>query len=101
MGVTPLTAATRQVDTDQRVNRLLAQGVPLPVAQIENHYIVGLLEKLLGADESAEVLDWHLDWVDARLDEIENQMRLQISGLLDGVDPSLVKRSPAHGGGIG
>lgn len=85
-GVTQLEAATRQLQTDDRVNRLLAQGVPLPLAQIENHYVVGLLEKLLGTEESTEVLDWHLEWVNDRLDQIEAQMRAQLltSGLFDG-----------------
>ena len=82
---TQLEAATRRQWADDRINRLLSQGLPLPVAQIENHYMVGLLEKLLGADESAEVLDWHLDWVNERLDDIEAKMREQMitSGLFD------------------
>jgi hypothetical protein len=83
---TQLEAASRQLQTDDRTNRLLAQGVPLNVMQIENHYIVGLLEKLLGTDESTEVLDWHLDWVNDRYDQIEAGMRERLlsSGLFDG-----------------
>ena len=80
---TQLEVASRSLQTDDRTNALLAQGIPVPVAQIENHYIVGLLEKLLGPEESTEVLDWHLEWVNERYDAIEAKMREQLlsSGL--------------------
>jgi hypothetical protein len=82
---TALEVASRQLQTDDRTNRLLAQGIPLNVMQIENHYIVGLLEKLLGPDEATEVLDWHLDWVNNHFDKVEAQMRERMltSGLFD------------------
>jgi len=75
----------RSTATDERTNRLLAQGVPVPLPQIENHLIVGLLEKLLGQDAADEVMEWHLDWVNERYDQIEAQMREQLltSGLFD------------------
>jgi hypothetical protein len=85
VGVSPEKVTLRALGTDERTNRLLAQGIPVPLSQIENHYIVGLLEKILGAHRSAEVLDWHLDWVNERYDQIETQMREQLltSGLFD------------------
>lgn len=75
---TPLEAATRALQTDDRTNALLSQGIPVPVTQIENHYIIGLLEKLLGPEETVEVLEWHLDWVNARYDQIEAEMRSRL-----------------------
>ena len=82
---TQLEAANRALQTDERTNRLLAQGVPLNIMQIENHYVVGLLEKLLGPDETTEVLDWHLDWVNERYDQLETKMRTDLiaSGIFD------------------
>lgn len=74
-------------DVNRRVQALLQQGVPLPMAQIENHHLIGLLEVMVGRAKSLRVKEWHLVWVDAQLDNVETEVRLRMSGLLDGVEP--------------
>jgi hypothetical protein len=78
-------------EVDRRTQALLAQGVPLPVAQIENHLLIGLLEQLVGRAKALRVREWHLTWVDRQLDEVEAVMRAQLlqSGLFGGADPDL------------
>jgi hypothetical protein len=70
---------------DRRTQAILAQGVPLPVSQIENHHLIGLLEAMVGKAKSLRVREWHLSWVDRMLDEVEATMRAQMlaSGFLD------------------
>jgi hypothetical protein len=71
----------------RRMQALLSQGVPLPVAQIENHHLIGLLEAMVGKAKSLRVREWHLSWVDRSLDDVEATMRAQMlaSGFLDQV----------------
>ena len=72
-------------DINSRVQTLLGQGVPLPMSQIENHHLIGLIEVLVGRAKSLRVREWHLVWVDRQLDEVEGQMRAQLikSGIFD------------------
>jgi hypothetical protein len=65
---------------------VLSQGVPLPMAQIENHHLIGLLECFVGPDEALRVREWHLSWVDRQLDIVETQIRRQLleSGVFSG-----------------
>jgi hypothetical protein len=69
----------------RRMAALLSQGVPLPVAQIENHHLVGLLEAMVGKAKSLRVREWHFSWLDRQLDGVEATMRAQMlaSGILD------------------
>ena len=96
---TGLYGYVRQLDDDQlvvmgenvalRIQALLAQGIPIPMAQIENHHLLGLLESLAGAELANNVREWHLLWTDGQLDAIEAEMRLRLldSGLFDGAGP--------------
>jgi len=70
--------AALAVAVQERINVLIGQGVPLPLAQMETHYVIGLLEELLGAERSLKVKEWHLSWVDRQLDAVEAQMRIQM-----------------------
>ncbi|HUO47997.1 MAG TPA: hypothetical protein VMU09_04105 [Acidimicrobiales bacterium] len=65
------------LDVQSRINLLIQQGVLLPLGQMENHYVIGLLEELLGAQRSLRVKEWHLSWVDRQLDTVEAQVRMQ------------------------
>lgn len=73
------------LDVDRRTRALLAQGVPLPMQEIENHHIIGLLECFIGPEESMRVREYHLSWLDRRLDMAEAAVRMQLlnSGLFD------------------
>lgn len=75
-------------ELDRRVKALLAQGVPLPIAQVENHYLVGLLESLIGPTDSLRVKEWHLEWLERQLDNVEAEVRAHLisSGIFDGAD---------------
>jgi len=87
-GETEATAYERELTDEQllalagnigaRVSALLSQGVNLPMQQIENHHLIGLLECFVGPDESLRVREWHLSWLDNKLDAIEAQMRLSV-----------------------
>jgi hypothetical protein len=66
------------VTISQRVQALLGQGVPLPMQQIENHHLIGLLECFVGPEDSLRVREWHLNWVDRQLDAVEAQVRAQV-----------------------
>lgn len=74
------------VDVTRRFQALVSQGVPLPVAQIENHHLLGLLEAMVGPELSMKVREWHLLWLDRQLDNVEAQVRTQLlsSGIFDG-----------------
>ncbi len=72
------------VDIGQRVSALQSQGLALPMAQIENHHLIGLLECFVGPAESLRVREYHLVWLDGKLDEIEAQMRMQVLADLPG-----------------
>lgn len=76
------------VDLQRRAATLAAQGVPLPMAQLENHHLIGLLDCLVGAEESLRVKEWHLMFVDRYFDQIEAEQRIKLlgSGLFD--DPA-------------
>lgn len=76
------------LDVQRRIQTLLGQGVPLPMQQIENHHLTGLLECFVGPEESLRVREWHLMWVDRQLDAVEAQMRMQMLGILDRDAPS-------------
>lgn len=75
-------------EVTRRFQALLAQGVPVPVAQIENHHLLGLLEAMCGPTLSLKVREWHLSWLDRQLDEVEAQVRSHLisSGIFDGAD---------------
>jgi hypothetical protein len=75
-------------DADRRVKALLAQGVPLPMSQIESHHLIGLLENFIGRDRSLGVREWHLVWLDRQLDNVEAEVRSHLisSGIFDGAD---------------
>lgn len=70
-----------------RIGALLGQGVNLPMQQIENHHLIGLLECFVGPEESMRVREWHLSWLDNKLDAIEAQMRMQVFTSLNGDAP--------------
>jgi hypothetical protein len=67
-----------------RVSAMLAQGVPLPMQQIENHHLIGLLECFVGPEESLRVREWHLSWVDRQLDGVEATIRMRMIESLGG-----------------
>jgi len=69
-----------------RVEALAAQGVALPMAQIENHLLIGLLGCMVGTEESLRVREWHLSWMDRQLDHVESEVRTQL--LKSGVIPN-------------
>jgi hypothetical protein len=75
-------------DADRRVKALLAQGVPLPMAQIESHHLIGLLENFIGRPRSLRVREWHLLWLERQLDNVEAEVRAHLisSGIFDGAD---------------
>lgn len=77
------------VDIQHRISAMLGQGVPLPMQQIENHHLIGLLECFVGPEESLRVREWHLMWVDRQLDQVDAQIRAQMltSGLFDDLAP--------------
>ena len=66
------------LDIQQRIGALLSQGIPLPMQQIENHHLIGLLECFVGKEQSLRVREWHLTWVDRQLDAVEARMRLEL-----------------------
>jgi len=76
-------------NVNARVQAVLAQGVPLPMSQIETHHLLGLLEALVGPEDSLRVREWHLVWLDTQLDNVEAQMRARLldSGIFDGAAP--------------
>lgn len=76
-------------EVNRRVQALLAQGVPLPMQQIETHHLIGLLETLAGPVRSLRVREWHLVWLDRQLDNVEAEMRSRLisSGIFDGGGP--------------
>ena len=67
----------------QRVAAFGAQGVALPMQQIENHHLIALLECFVGPEESLRVREFHLTWLDKKLDAIDAQLRMQ---MLSGVN---------------
>lgn len=73
------------LEVQGRVSALLSQGVNLPMQQIENHHLIGLLECFVGPDESLRVREWHLSWLDRKLDTIEATIRLGLMADLDGM----------------
>jgi len=75
--------AALAIDVQSRISALLAQGVPLPMQEIENHHLIGLLECFVGREESLRVREWHLSWVDRMLDQTEAAIRMRMIGLLD------------------
>lgn len=86
------------VHINERIQAIVGQGVPLPMAQIENHHLIGLLECFVGPEESMRVREWHLSWVDRQLDALEATLRMRMldSGLFDGGAPEksgLIDRS--------
>jgi hypothetical protein len=68
---------------DQRIAALLNQGVAMPMQEIENHHIIGLLEQFIGPHESIRVREWHLTWLDRMLDKAEATARAHVLGALD------------------
>lgn len=70
--------ATLAADVNRHTQALLAQGVPLPMPQIENHHVIGLLEMFIGRAKSLRVREWHLLWLARQLDEVEAQMRAHL-----------------------
>jgi hypothetical protein len=74
------------VDVQSRVDLLIQQGAPMPMQEIENHHIIGLLECFVGPDESLRVKEWHLSWLDRKLDQAEAAMRVHFLQALG--DPS-------------
>lgn len=79
---TELAALT--VDVYRRMAALDSQGIPIPLEQISNHYVVGLLEALVGPDEALRVREWHLTWMDKKFDMLEAALRMRMLGILDG-----------------
>ena len=67
----------------ERTTALLSQGVPLPVQEITNHHLIGLLECVAGPEASLRVREWHLTWVDRMLDQTEAALRAHMIGNLD------------------
>lgn len=70
------------LDVQRRTAALLAQGVPLPMQEIENHHIIGLLECFIGPDQALTVREWHLTWLDRMLDKADAAIRMQVLGIL-------------------
>jgi hypothetical protein len=71
------------VEISRRVQSLLGQGVPLPMQEIENHHLIGLLDCLVGPEDSMRVREWHLSWLDEMLDQVEGQLRARALTVLD------------------
>jgi hypothetical protein len=72
------------VHVGQRVSALLAQGVNLPMQQVENHHLIGLLECFVGPEESMRVREWHLTWLDRKLDAVEAAQRMAVFTSVNG-----------------
>ena len=70
------------VDVQRRVDLLMSQGAPVPLQEIENHHIIGLLECFVGPEESLRVKEWHLSWLDRKLDQAEAAMRVHFLNVL-------------------
>lgn len=66
------------VDVQRRVDQLISQGAPMPMQEIENHHIIGLLEAFVGPEDSLRVKEWHLTWLDRKLDQAEAAMRVHL-----------------------
>jgi hypothetical protein len=71
-------------EMNRRIGALLSQGVPLPISEINDHYIIGLLEIFLGEAESSRVREWHLLWTEEQIDTVETELRMRMIGMLDG-----------------
>lgn len=76
------------VDLQCRAAALAQQGAPLPMAQLENHHLIGLLEQLVGREDALRVKEWHLMFVDRYFDQVEAELRMRMLSALDGVVPS-------------
>lgn len=57
-------------------------GQGLPMAQIENHHLIGLLECFVGPEEALRVREWHCTWLDRKLDAVEAGLRIQMLGAM-------------------
>jgi hypothetical protein len=75
--------AALALDVDRRMIAVQQQGAVLPLGSIENHLVIGLLERLLGEDEALTVREWHLTWLDRQLDNLEAQIRQATIANLD------------------
>lgn len=72
-------------DLQRRAIALTSSGVDLPMQQLENHHIIGLLEQFIGPEESLRVREWHLTFVDRYFDMREAEMRMRMLSVLDDV----------------
>lgn len=71
------------LDVDRRVLALASQGLAIPADQITSHLVIGLLEQIIGPEESLRVREWHLTWLDRQLDRAEGELRAAMIGNLD------------------
>jgi hypothetical protein len=71
-------------DLQRRAATLAQAGVPLPMQQLENHHLIGLLSVLVGPEDALRVKEWHLSFVDRYFDQIEAEQRIRMLSVLDG-----------------
>ena len=76
------------LDLQRRAAALAQSGYPLPMQQLENHHLIGLLEHLVGREDALRVKEWHMTFVDRYFDQIEAEQRMRMLSALDGVVPS-------------
>ena len=81
-----LIAMSVHLDTRIKVlgAELARRGQSLPIDQIANHYVVGLLENICGPEQSMRVREWHCMWLDRILDKAEAAERLGALGIFEG-----------------
>lgn len=70
-------------DLQRRAMSIEQSGQPLPMQQLENHHLIGLLECFVGPEEALRVREWHLTFVDRYLDAVEAGMRMRLLAAVD------------------
>ena len=74
------------VELARRGNALVSARIPVDLAAIMHHQLVGLLEAIAGQDVAMQVREWHLTWLDRYLDSLEAQQRMAALSIFDGAD---------------
>jgi hypothetical protein len=72
------------VEIGRRITSLNERKVLLPMQQIENHHLIGLLECFVGPEDALRVREWHLTWLDRYLDAVDTQERMREFLAIDG-----------------
>jgi hypothetical protein len=81
-------------DLQRRAIQLAQQGIEMPMQQLENHHIIGLLEMFIGPEDALRVREWHLTFVDRYFDMREGELRMRMLSVFDKADPADVPGFP-------